>query len=207
MGDIFIATSINSKIFYEGDPIIFNKLTTKKLLDIRAQIRNEYNTIIVGGNTIKRDNPSLLNLNKTNIRIIIDKYADLNINSNIFQKDPKKTYLIMLKKNDKYKDKLLNLGVNVIYLKNKKEEEIIKKIKELSVGKVLIEGGAKTIKLFLKNNFVENIRIIQFPIMLPEGSLVFEQYCNFVTKYILKDCYVIDEKYIYQCYKIGDCIC
>lgn len=202
MGDVFVATSINSKIFFEEDSNIFDKLTTKKLLDIRADIRNKYKTIIVGGNTIKRDNPTLLNIDKTNIRIIIDKYADLNIDSKIFTIMPNRTYLIILKKDKKYEKQLLNLGVNIVYLETKNEKEIIEKINKISVGKVLIEGGAKTICMFLRNDYVEHVKIVQFPIVLPSEALSFEQINNCIIHCKLKESYTIDNQYIYQCYKV-----
>ena len=123
MVDLFIATSINSKIFLDNNPLIFGKLSSKKLLEVRNNIRNEYETIIVGGNTIKKDNPTLLNTNKSNIRIIVDKYADLDINSKIFTTMPERTNIILLKKNDKYKEKLLSIGVNVIYLESIEEKK------------------------------------------------------------------------------------
>lgn len=204
MADIFIATSINSKIFFEENPSVFDDLTTRKLLDIRADIRNEYNTIIVGGNTIKKDNPTLLNIDKTNIRVIIDKYADLNLNSKIFTTMPNKTYLILLKKNKDYEEYLLRLGVNIIHLNNNDELEIIKEIKKISIGKILIEGGAKTIRMFLRNNFIDYIRMVQFPIILPLKSLGFDNNIDFIVNCKLyKNC-IIDNNYIYQCYKVGD---
>lgn len=203
MGDILIATSINSKIFFEEQPNIFDKITSKKLLDVRANIRNEYSTIIVGGNTIKNDNPTLLNTDKSNIRVIIDKYADLNINSKIFTINPQMTYLILLKRNRDYEEKLLNLGVNLVYLDNNSEEEIINTIKSISKGKVLIEGGARTIGMFLSNNCVRNIKIVQFPVLLPSNSLSFDQYNNTIFNCKLSESYVIEKKYIYQCYEVN----
>lgn len=202
MGDVFIATSLNSKIFYEKKQYIFGNLTTKKISNIRDRIRNEYETIIVGGNTIKKDNPNLLNTNQSNIRIVIDKYADLDINSNIFQNDPSKTYIILLRKNEKYRNKLLDLGVNAIYLKNATDKNIIRQIEKISIGKVLIEGGADTINFFLKNRYIENIKIVQFPIILPKNALGFGQYQEFAINCILKESFIIDKNYIYQCYKI-----
>lgn len=69
---------------------------------------------------------------------------------------------------------LLNLGVNIVYLETKNEKEIIEKINKISVGKVLIEGGAKTICMFLRNDYVEHVKIVQFPIVLPSEALSFE---------------------------------
>lgn len=202
MVDLFIATSINSKIFLDNNPLIFGKLSSKKLLEVRNNIRNEYETIIVGGNTIKKDNPTLLNTNKSNIRIIVDKYADLDINSKIFTTMPERTNIILLKKNDKYKEKLLSIGVNVIYLESIEEKEIIKTIKKIAIGKILVEGGSKTICMFLKNNFINNIRIIQFPIIFPQDALSFEKFNNLIINCKLKESFIIDNKYIYECYKI-----
>ena len=106
MGDVFVALSINSKIFHFDNPNIFKLLTSKELVDIRNSIRGEYGTIIVGANTIKNDNPTLLNLNKNNIRIVIDKYGDLNLKSKIFCESPELTNVILLTENMDYEKKL-----------------------------------------------------------------------------------------------------
>ena len=202
MGDIFVASSINSKIFFEENPKIFDEMTTKKLLNIRAAIRNKYETIIVGGNTIKKDNPTLLNMNMSNIRIVIDKYADLDFKSNIFQKMPEKTYLILLKTNEEYEKKLLIKGVNVIKLEKASDYEIIKKVEEIALGKVLIEGGAKTIGMFLQNKFIENIIIVQFPIFLPNNCLGIDYNLSKMIRCSLKTVKIIDETFIFQCYRV-----
>lgn len=59
--DIFTAVSLNNKIISKNNEIDFKSISTKKLLEFREKIRNNYNTIIVGANTVKQDNPKLLN--------------------------------------------------------------------------------------------------------------------------------------------------
>ena len=114
MFDVFVAMSLNFKIFDNNFPSIFNYFSDEYILELRKKIRNEYKIIIVGANTIKIDNPNLLNSKKNNIRLVIDKYADINLNSNIFQNEPKLTYVLLLKNNKDYIKKLRKKGVNVI---------------------------------------------------------------------------------------------
>ena len=168
----------------------------------RDDIRNGYGTLIVGANTITNDNPTLLNSNKSNIRIIIDKYGDLNKDSKIFSIEPQKTFLILLIDNVEYEESLKKLGVNIVKLKKCSFEEIINNIKKIAIGNILVEGGAKTIGEFLNYKFIDNIIIIQFPIILPSDSV---SLCDCVKEFKLlklKTSYVFDSNYVYSHYQV-----
>ena len=74
--DIFTAVSLNNKIMTNDNKYDFKVFSTSEILKFRDEIRNKYKAIMVGANTIKQDNPTLLNKDKSNKRIIIDKYQD-----------------------------------------------------------------------------------------------------------------------------------
>ena len=66
MIDTFCAASLNNMIYYPLDKNVFIDYSSNELLKFRNEVRNFYENIIVGANTIKNDNPTLLNENQTN---------------------------------------------------------------------------------------------------------------------------------------------
>ncbi len=202
MFDIFVGMSINFKIYDNNFPEIFNKLSDENILKLRSDIRDEYETIIVGANTIKIDNPNLLNSKKNNIRLIIDKYADLSLDSNIFKNIPNQTYILLLKNKKEYIQNLKEMGVNVILFEETDDLKILKKIKEISKGKVLIEGGSKIIEMFLKYNMIHQIKIVRFSILLPSNTLSLLNDFQLYKKLNIVDYRVINDKFIYEVFEI-----
>lgn len=202
MFDVFVGVSINQKIFSKVYPRVFNELSSNKLLDFRDKIRNQYGTIIVGGNTVKVDNPNLLNKSNSNIRIIIDKYGNLDLNSKVFVNKPEKTYLILLQKNTNYIEELKRRNIKVILLIDANETKILETIKKISVGKVLVEGGGKTISFFLKNNCIDNIKMIKFPFLLSSDSIDLFDKIEKTIFLKLKESFIIENKFIYEEYEI-----
>ena len=161
--DVFTAVSLNNKIMTNDKKYDFKELSTPEILKFRDEIRNKYKAIIVGANTIKQDNSTLLNKDKSNKRIIIDKYQDLSMDSKIFNVEPSKTYIIVSEEKKEYKKQIEEEGANYII---KSENEICSEINKIGEGKVLLEGGAKIIKKFLELGEIEKISIIQFKIKL-----------------------------------------
>ena len=202
MFDVFVGVSINQKIFSKVYPRVFNELSSNKLLDFRDKIRNQYGTIIVGGNTVKVDNPNLLNKSNSNIRIIIDKYGNLDLNSKVFVNKPEKTYLILLQKNTNYIEELKRRNIKVILLIDANETKILETIKKISVGKVLVEGGGKTISFFLKNDCIDNIKMIKFPFLLSSDSIDLFDKIEKTIFLKLKESFIIENKFIYEEYEI-----
>jgi len=202
MFDVFVGISVNEKIFSKKYPKIFNELSSYELLNFRDEIRKQYDTIIVGGNTIKTDNPNLLNKNNSNIRIIVDKYGDLNLNSKIFVNIPEKTYLILLCNNTNYIEELKRMKIKVIPLIDANESKILETIKKISIGNVLVEGGGKTISFFLRNNCINNIKMIRFPLVLPSDSIdLFDKIeKNIFLK--LKTSFTIENNFVYEEYEL-----
>lgn len=198
--DIFTAVSLNNKIISDNKNFDFQKLSTQKLLEFRDNIRNKYKAIVVGANTIKQDNPTLLNKSKINKRIIIDKYQDLSMDLKIFNIEPQKTYIIVLQKNDEYKKQIEKRGANYIVCKN--EKEILDSISLIGGESILLEGGAKTIEMFIKLGMINKISIIQFPVLYSNKTLGMFEYIENNYNLTLRKSDVIDKQFIYLEYKI-----
>lgn len=198
--DIFTAVSLNNKIMSKNNEIDFKSISTNKLLEFREKIRNNYNTIIVEANTVKQDNPKLLNKKRNNMRIVIDKYQDLDMNLKIFNDEPERTYIIVLNDNQKYKKEIEKRGAH--YIVANTNQDLIKKIHEISNGKILIEGGAKIINQFINENEIDSISLIQFPVIYPNDCLSMFEYVDKSYKLQLEKNSIIDEQFVYFKYKV-----
>lgn len=199
--DIFTAVSLNNKIMTNDKKYDFKEFSTSEILRLRDEIRNKYKAIIVGANTIKQDNPTLLNKNRSNKRIIIDKYQDLSMDSKIFNVEPSKTYIIVSKEKKEYKKQIEEKGANYIIYKS--ENEICDKINKIGEGKVLLEGGAKIIKKFLELGEIEKISIIQFPILYSNDALGMFDYIENNYRLNLYESKIIDNQFVYSEYKLN----
>lgn len=199
--DIFTAVSLNNKIMTNDKKYDFKEFSTSEILRFRDEIRNKYKAIIVGANTIKQDNPTLLNKNRSNKRIIIDKYQDLSMDSKIFNVEPSKTYIIVSKEKKEYKKQIEEKGAN--YIINKSENEICGKINKIGEGKVLLEGGAKIIKKFIELGEIEKISIIQFPILYSNDALGMFDYIENNYRLNLYESKILDNQFVYSEYKLN----
>jgi diaminohydroxyphosphoribosylaminopyrimidine deaminase / 5-amino-6-(5-phosphoribosylamino)uracil reductase len=122
------------------------------------KLRSEIPAILVGKNTVKKDNPSLttrLWKGKNPVRIIIDTNLKLENDCKVFN-DEATTIIINKQKNE-------NIG-NVIFYKIAEEssvvEGIISCLYEKQLNAVIIEGGTKTLQHFIETNLWDEAIVI-----------------------------------------------
>ncbi|GIV27925.1 MAG: riboflavin biosynthesis protein RibD [Bacteroidia bacterium] len=147
---------ISKKVFQSREE---NIISSPEALKIVHQWRSEEHSILVGYNTVLNDNP-LLNVRlvkgKNPQKIVLDKYLSLNINQfNVFKGEEKVIIFNTIKENE---------GNHLIYRKihwNVKEEEILKRLYDLNIVSVLIEGGSKTLQGFLDKKMFDEVRILK----------------------------------------------
>ena len=149
--DGFIATRIGDSKW----------ITSTKTREITRQNRMIFNGIMVGSNTIKKDNPNLTYKTKKGPAIIVldKKLKSIKRNLNIFKNKSKK--IIISNK------KIIGLE-NTIFIKpdNWSNEDILKQLYNLGITNLLIEGGAGIISSFIKSNNVDVLDIIHAPMIL-----------------------------------------
>lgn len=198
--DIFTAVSLNNKIVSDNSNFDFKNISTTEILNFRNEVRNQYRAIIVGANTVKQDNPTLLNTNNDNIRIIIDNKQDLDMDLKIFNIEPQRTYIITQNVNESYKKMIEAKGSNYIIATT--NNEMIEKIEKISSGKILVEGGAKIISRFMKLSVIDTVSVIQFPVIYNKSSLGMFDYVENNYKLELEKSKIIDSQFVYLRYNI-----
>ena len=182
------ATDINGKI--DGDPEKpAVRFSSKESLEIAHEIRRDSMAIIVGVNTVIRDNPKLTvregKGSTTDIipkRVVIDPNDRIPTDCYLMTSNDAETYLINAKKYDSTNDKE---HVNRITLPSENGKIDVKKILDclgdLEVQTLLVEGGLETWKRFLEEKLVDSAHLCVSKIKLDTEN---EDYFN---KDYLKD--------------------
>ena len=130
-------------------------------------LRSISDAIIVGSNTIKKDNP-LLTTRKIEgsnpKRIIIDGGLSLKNNYKIFNDGHEN--IIFTKSHKK-----VNLNnTTIIRLKEKNfTKNLIVQLKKLKYKKILVEGGSKTISELINNKYIDILQFMIAPILIGSG--------------------------------------
>ena len=130
-------------------------------------LRSISDAIIVGSNTIKKDNPLLTTrkIKGTNPkRIIIDGSLSLNNKYKIFNDGNEN--IIFTKSN---KNIRLN-NSTIIRLKEKNfTKNLITQIRKLNYKNILVEGGSKTISELINNKYIDILQFMIAPILVGSG--------------------------------------
>lgn len=130
-------------------------------------LRSISDAIIVGSNTIKKDDPLLTTrkIKGTNPkRIIIDGSLSLNNKYKIFNDG---------NENIIFTKSIKNIRLNnstIIRLKEKNfTKNLIMQIKKLKYKNILVEGGSKTISELINNKYIDILQFMIAPILIGSG--------------------------------------
>jgi len=169
-----LATSLDGKIATStGDS---KYITSKEARIYVHQLRNDVDAVMVGINTIIRDNPLLdsrLVKGKNPTKIIVDSTLKISERAKVL-KDPSKVIIVTTNKAPRKKiDKLHQKGVRIISLKPKKGlvdlKELIKELGKSEISSVMIEGGAELSGNAIKEGVVDKLLIFSAPKIIGNG--------------------------------------
>lgn len=171
-------------------------ITNKKSREKVQFLRHEYMGIMVGINTLINDNPRLTARIENGVnpfRIVIDPHLRTPLESNfVNMADDNKSIIVTSKENEK-NDKITELenkNVKIIYMEGYdfSVHEILKKIGELKIDSVLLEGGSYLISKAFKENRIDGGEIFIAPKILG-GGLPFIDGFDFKE---IKDCFHLE---------------
>ncbi len=144
------------------------------------KLRNDYDAIMVGAGTVLTDNPRLtcrIDGGRNPLRVIIDSKLECPINSRVF--DDTNCIIYAAEKADE--NKVLQLekkGIKVIQVEANEGRlnlsEVFKKLGEMKVNSVLVEGGKKIASTLIREKLADEIILIQSPKILGIGLKVFD---------------------------------
>lgn len=186
-----IAISKNKLIYSEGTKRITDKVSDK--LTHYLRFRND--AILISSTTLNIDNPKLnCRLkgyeNFSPKRIILDRNLKIKFNSYIFKSTKKNNTIIFYSSSNKTKINILKRkGFKLIKFRLKNNNFdltlILKKIFKLGIRNLLVEGGDKITKNFLKNRLIDQFYLFKSPKNLSKGK----KYLNFTSLAILNKFY------------------
>jgi len=164
------ATSVDGKIATRtGD----SKLSSKQDKVRLHKLRSKVDAILVGKNTVLRDNPLLTvryTKGKNPIRIILDSKGTISKKSKILQTSNKiPTIIAVSKKISKSNfDKLRKFPVEVIIVgKNSVNIKLLmKKLSDKKIKTILVEGGGTVNWEFIKHNLFDELIITVSPFLI-----------------------------------------
>lgn len=144
-------------------------ITTDASRDYSHRLRSEMDAVLVGVNTIIRDDPVLISRrNKSPIKIVLDSNLGVPVGANIFsKKSPALNIVAILRKslNDprifKKVEKFNKKGILVIACPGKNNRIdlvwLLKELAELEISLLLVEGGGDTISGFLEQGLADKV--------------------------------------------------
>lgn len=172
---IFSEISIDGKMTTKRDEnskALFETFTEKDKRFIHSY-RGKNDAIMVGKNTIITDNPMLTNRYEKNnnpIRIVPTINMDIPIEANVFSNDSQ-TIILTVNKNihhplvkqvEKLGHRCLFYGENEINFK----QFYLDASKIYGINSILVEGGGTLNWTLLRNNLVDEIVLLQLPIII-----------------------------------------
>lgn len=178
-----IATSLDGKIATKNFQSKW--ITSENSRKFGNFLRSKNQAILVGANTVRIDNPSLdcriLGLEEYSPKkIIICKNLDFTFDENIFTKNPQIATIILCPASQKNHPNLAkflqknpqNLAIFCETIDDKIDlENALKKLNEIGINSILIEGGSSIITQFLHKNLIDELIWIQAGIIIGNDGL------------------------------------
>ncbi len=164
------AISIDGKIATKtGD----SKLSSKQDFVRLHKLRSKVDAILIGKNTVQKDNPLLTvrhTTGKNPIRIILDSNGTISTKSKIIQTSNKIPTIIVVSKkiSGSNLQKLKKLPIDVIVAGSNSIniKSLLKKLSEKNIKTILVEGGGTVNWEFVKNNFFDELIITLSPFLI-----------------------------------------
>jgi len=170
--------------------------------------RSIFDAVLVGANTINVDNPKLTVRKvegRNPIRVVLDGMLNSNINSNVFNDEWKNhTWVITSKTaNDAKKEILRQRGVRIIEMFSDSTGRldisvVMRLLYTKNISSVFIEGGTDIFSQFVRKDLIDEMIILEAPIILGQGIKAFEGEIPENLKLESIEALTPDEKRIYK---------
>jgi len=171
---------IVSEVTIDGKLTLDEGVSSKeimKLMDDEAnkylhQIRAECDGIMVGATTVRIDNPSLTVRyveGESPTRIIPASTGNLPLDANIFDVTKAPTIIAVSRKCPEERiEAIKEKGADVIVAGEDRVDfvELLEKLYERGIRKLMVEGGSKVNWEMIKNDLVDEIRLIHLPVVV-----------------------------------------
>lgn len=175
-----------------GDSMWISSEKSRKMVH---RLRSEVEAVMVGSETIIKDNPSLTThgiTEYTPLRIIVDSSLRIPLTSRVLN-DSFIEKTIIATTNNAPRQKMQDIesrGVKVLVLKTKKGKvdlhALMRKLYELNIYRLLVEGGATLGGALLKEKLIDKIIFFIAPKLIGNGKGVFDGFGAKRIKYAME---------------------
>ncbi len=155
------------------DTLIIESDNVKRFLH---EIRAKSDAILVGGETVRTDNPLLTvryTTGKNPVRIIITKSLNLPEEANIFNKEAPTIIVTTQSSSLEKREFLRSLGVEVLVTRESHPDlkALLQKLTERNIKSLMVEGGSLINYFFIKDRLFDELILIQHPILFAGDSV------------------------------------
>ncbi len=171
---------IVSEVTIDGKLTLAKGVSSKeimKLMDEEAnkylhQIRAECDGIMVGANTVRIDNPNLTVRyveGENPIRVIPSSTGDIPLDANVLNTEVAPTVIAVSERTPAERvEAFRKKGAEVVVAGKEKVDfvELLKKLKQMGIEKLMVEGGSSVNWELIKNDLVDEIRLIHLPVIV-----------------------------------------
>jgi diaminohydroxyphosphoribosylaminopyrimidine deaminase/5-amino-6-(5-phosphoribosylamino)uracil reductase len=134
------------------------------------RLRDNYDAVLVGINTIVKDDPQLNGIKKIPFKIVIDAQLKIPLTARIFKETPDKVMVITAAKQSAKSRQISSLGARVVELKLKNGllaiNDILRSLYDLGIMSIFVEGGGQTLGYFFDASAVDKIYFFLAPKIL-----------------------------------------
>lgn len=138
-------------------------------------LRNRVDSILVGINTVLKDNPTLnvrlVDRKKDPLRIIVDPYGKTTENYSVMTDNLRTLFIVSPNVSLEFINMCRKYGKDIIYINtdeagNISFKDILYKLGEMKITSVLVEGGSRVFYRIFKEGLVDKIFIFLAPKLL-----------------------------------------
>ncbi len=173
-----VGMSLDGKISYGNER--GKRITGKESFKITRQLRSRVDAVLVGINTVIKDNPRLtarVKGGRNPVRVIVDSKARIPLGARVL-KEKGKVIVACTKKAPKGKlQKLTKIGAGVIVVREKSGlvdlGNLVKQLGVAGISSLMIEGGAKIFASALRERMVDRTLFFISPKIIGKGLDVF----------------------------------
>lgn len=136
------------------------------------RLRDEYDGIVVGINTVLKDNPRLRGVRRNPVRIILDSRLRIPMSANVL--GDRNVVIATSERYDRRKAELLGRKGIRILISGKKEADMRKLMRmllESGINSILIEGGGSVNASALKSGIVDKVLLFIAPKIMGSGGI------------------------------------
>ncbi|MBI4044620.1 MAG: bifunctional diaminohydroxyphosphoribosylaminopyrimidine deaminase/5-amino-6-(5-phosphoribosylamino)uracil reductase RibD [Candidatus Diapherotrites archaeon] len=172
------AISLDGKISY-GDGKS-KQISSAKSREKAVEMRKWFSAIMVGKNTVIKDNPLLTSRDKKNtpIRIIATRNCRLPQNARVFSKDAHTIVTCTRHAAKKDIEKIISKGAGVLLVEEKNGKidtsDMLSKLGQAGIASIMVEGGARTITELLLANECDGMILCVSPFFIGKGTSIVE---------------------------------